>query len=91
MEILQAAGVAAGVVADARDLAADPQLAARGYWVDLPGGVQLDGVVPRLSDTPGAITAPGPRLGEHTDQVLRELLAMEQSAIDRLREERVIT
>jgi crotonobetainyl-CoA:carnitine CoA-transferase CaiB-like acyl-CoA transferase len=85
MQRLQGAGIAAGLVADGSDLAADPQLAARGYWAALPGGVQLDGVVPLLSATPGAIAAPGPRLGEHTDEVLQELLAMEQSAIARLR------
>lgn len=90
MQTLQAAGVAAGVVADATDLAADPQLAARGYWVGCPEGVQLDGVVPQLSATPGAVTAAAPRLGEHTDQVLRDLLAMAQSALDRLRRTGVI-
>ena len=90
MQRLQGAGIAAGLVADGSDLAADPQLAARGYWAELPGGVQLDGVVPLLSATPGAIDAPGPRLGEHTDEVLHELLAMEHSAIARLRTDGVI-
>jgi len=90
MQTLQAAGVAAGVVADATDLAVDPQLAARGYWVGCSDGIQLDGVVPRLSATPGAVVAAAPRLGEHTDQVLRDLLAMEQSALDRLRRTGVI-
>jgi crotonobetainyl-CoA:carnitine CoA-transferase CaiB-like acyl-CoA transferase len=90
METLQQAGIAAGVVADARDLDADPQLAAREYWVTLPGGVRLDGVAVRLSATPGAVTEPGPRLGEHSDEVLRDLLCMEQSAIDCLRSGGVI-
>jgi len=90
MQSFQQAGIAAGVVADARDLRADPQLTARGYWVECRDGTQLDGVVPRLSATPGAVAASGPRLGEHTDQVLRDLLAMEQSALDRLRRDGVV-
>jgi len=90
MEVLQSVGIAAGVVADARDLAADPQLAARGYWVTLPDGPTLDGVVVRLSDSPGGVTRPGALLGEHSDEVLRDLLRMEQSAIDRLRADGVI-
>jgi crotonobetainyl-CoA:carnitine CoA-transferase CaiB-like acyl-CoA transferase len=90
MHTLQAAGVAAGLVADARDLATDPQLAARGYWARCSDGTILDGVVPRLSHTPGAVAAPGPRLGEHTDDVLHELLGMEQSAIGRLRRDAII-
>jgi crotonobetainyl-CoA:carnitine CoA-transferase CaiB-like acyl-CoA transferase len=90
MQSVQQADIAAGVVADARDLLADPQLTARGYWVECRDGTQLDGVVPRLSATPGTVTASGPRLGEHTDEVLRDLLAMEQSALDRLRRDGVI-
>jgi formyl-CoA transferase len=31
----------------------------------------VPGVVPKLSATPGAIRAQAPRLGEHTDEVLR--------------------
>jgi crotonobetainyl-CoA:carnitine CoA-transferase CaiB-like acyl-CoA transferase len=90
MQTLQAAGVAAGMLADARDLAGDPQLAARGYWVSLPAGSTLDGIVARLWSTPGAVTAAAPRLGAHGDEVLRDLIAMEQSAIDRLRADGVI-
>ena len=90
MQTLQDAGVAAGLVADARDLAEDPQLAARGYWSVAGGEVAVDGVVPCLSDTPGSVAGPGPRLGEHTDEVLRGLLGMEQSAVDRLRLDRVV-
>jgi crotonobetainyl-CoA:carnitine CoA-transferase CaiB-like acyl-CoA transferase len=90
MRTLQDAGIAAGLVADGRDLAADPQLTARSYWAELPGGVQVDGIVPRLSATPGAIVAPGPRLGEHTDEVLHELLTMEHSAIARLRTDGIV-
>ena len=33
----------------------------------------MTGVVPRFSRTPGAIRFPGPKLGEHTDEVLGEL------------------
>src|SRR5207253_4861209 len=57
MEELQAHGIAAGVVQDARDLVEnDPHLRARGYWdrVEHPvaGAFDHEGVVARLSDTP---------------------------------------
>jgi crotonobetainyl-CoA:carnitine CoA-transferase CaiB-like acyl-CoA transferase len=95
METLQAVGVASGVVANGRDLCErDPQLAARGYWVTLPtpegGVVTLDGVAAKLSATPGFVAAPAPLLGEHTDEVLRSLLGLEQAAIERLREDGVV-
>ena len=50
----------------------------------------MDGAVARLSATPGSVRAPGPRLGEHTDEVLRHLLGMEQSAVDSLRASRIV-
>ncbi len=87
---LQAAGVAASIVADAADLCLrDPQLAARDYWqtVATPegGSVTYDGVPARLSATPGRVTAPAPLLGEQTDVVLRDVLGLGPDAIADLR------
>jgi crotonobetainyl-CoA:carnitine CoA-transferase CaiB-like acyl-CoA transferase len=95
MDSLQAVGVAAGLAANARDLCArDAHLCQRGYWaaVETPEGdrVTLDGVSPRLSRNPGCIVAPGPLLGEHTTLVLREVLRMDDTAIERLKRERVV-
>jgi formyl-CoA transferase len=41
----------------------------------LPDGtpVQVPGIIPKLGATPGAITAPAPELGAHTDTVLAGL------------------
>jgi crotonobetainyl-CoA:carnitine CoA-transferase CaiB-like acyl-CoA transferase len=93
-ERLQAAGIAAGVVADAEDLACDPQLAARGYFqtvVTPEGGCEIfDGVPFVASHTPGRITAPGPLLGEHTDEVLRDLLSLDDATLSELRADLVI-
>lgn len=95
MATLQAAGVAAGRVADARDLCArDPQLAARGYFVDVPtpegGTVRLDGPPFVLSETPAAVQGPGPLLGEHTDAVLAELLGLGTPELAALRADGVV-
>ena len=95
MERLQAAGVAAGRVADAADLCTrDPQLAARGHFVEMPTTegrtVRLDGPAFLLSDTPARVRGPGPLLGEHTDQVLREVLGLEAEEIAALRADGVV-
>ncbi len=92
---LQEAGVAAGLVASAADLCErDAHLRARGYWATVrgPGGEPLvyDGVAARLSNTPGFVAAPGPLLGENTDEVLRELLGLDGEEIDRLRRAGVV-
>jgi crotonobetainyl-CoA:carnitine CoA-transferase CaiB-like acyl-CoA transferase len=85
----QAAGIAAGVVQDARDLVEhDPQLRARGFYQAVAhpvvGTFLHEGVVPRLADTPGAIWHAAPRLGEHTRDVLAEWLGLGEGEMDRL-------
>src|SRR4029077_14117771 len=83
-------GGAAGRVADAADLCTrDPQLAARGHFVEVPTAegrtVRLDGPAFLLSDTPARVRGPGPLLGEHTDQVLRAVLGLGADEIAALR------
>ncbi len=98
MSRLQEAGIAAGVVANGEDLDRDPQLRARGYWAQLPAqengkteNVILDGPPFKLSKTPGYVAAPGPLLGEHTDEsILRRLLNYSDQQIAQLKAERVI-
>ena len=74
LEVLTRAEVPAGRIYDIADIASDPQYLARGMIQSfaLPGGgsVRLPGIVPRLEDTPGGVDWVGPRLGEHTREVL---------------------
>ncbi len=71
------AGVTVGPVCDIADLVDHPYLSERGILVELPddemGSVPMHAVVPRLSDTPGAIRRPAPTLGQHTTEILAEL------------------
>ncbi|TAL52181.1 CoA transferase [Pandoraea sp.] len=76
-EVLQAlteARVPAGKIYDVADIAADPHYQAREMILEsqLPDGtpVKLPGVLPKLSASPGQVSAPAPTLGQHTDEVL---------------------
>ncbi len=79
LELLTDAGVPAGSIYKADDIANDPHYAARDMIINLPepglGGelVPMPGVVPKLSITPGTVQRGAPRLGEHTDEVLAGL------------------
>ena len=89
-ECLQAAGVAAGMVQDGRDLVEhDPQLRARGFYpvVEHPraGAFVHEGVPIRLSGTPGAVWDAAPLLGADTERVLRELGGLTDPEIEDLR------
>lgn len=74
---LQAADVPASRIYTIRDIVADAQYAARdmirSIRLDDGSSLRVPGVVPKLSATPGGFEGGGPRLGEHTDEVLREL------------------
>ena len=71
---LDAAAVPAGRIYSVADIAADPQYQARDMIVqthDADGRpLRVPGIVPKLSDTPGRLRTPAPRLGEHTASVL---------------------
>lgn len=88
MEQLQAAGVPAGMVQDCADLHADPQIAHRGFFVELDhsemGPSHYDGPIFDLSETPIRLRAPAPLLGQHNEMVLRDLLGYDDEAIAEL-------
>ena len=50
----------------------------------------MPNVIPRLSETPGRIETLGPRLGEHTEEVLKSVLGVSDAEIASLRKKRVI-
>ncbi|MGW6403712.1 CoA transferase [Streptomyces sp. NPDC055134] len=84
--LLQEAGVPAVVVATGEDLVVDDEhLAARGFYPvlehPLAGPVPHEGIVARLTATAGALTRPAPLLGEHTREVLQELLGLDGDTI----------
>ena len=74
---LEAAGVPAGPIYTLDEVYADPQVRARDMVVETQhptaGRVRNIGIPVKLSETPGALRRPAPALGEHTDEVLREL------------------
>ena len=87
--LLEENGIPAGPVADAAELSQNAHFRERGALVEIDtpdyGALTMQGVVPRLSETPGAIRWVGPTLGEHTDQVLAGDLGLEPEAIASLR------
>ena len=89
LDLLHEAGVPAGLVYEPEDMFEDPHFQARDSIVRVPdeefGEVAMPAVVPRLSDTPGSVRERAPRLGEHTDAVLTELLGLSAQEIHDLR------
>ena len=78
--VMQKAGIAAAVVANAKDLAEDPQLLHRKHYEVLEhseiGPHSYENFAFRLSKTPGAPLKAAPCLGEHNAQVCTEILGL---------------
>lgn len=89
VEALEAAGVPNGPINNIKQVFEEPQVIARGMKIELQhptaGKVPLVANPMRFSATPLKHEAPPPTLGQHTDEILREVLGMDAEAIARLR------
>ncbi len=85
---LQSASIPSAPVLKAAELLHNPQLKARGFFQTLEredtGPLPYAGSAWRLSETPGKLGGPPPGLGQHSEEVLHDLLGMPQPAIEDL-------
>ncbi|EIE49266.1 CoA-transferase [Salipiger aestuarii] len=87
--LLEEHGVPCGLIYSAADMMKDPHFAAREAIVKLPhkdfGSIRMQNVTPRLSESPGKLRHVGPDLGEHTDEILGDLLKVTPERLKELR------
>ncbi|MDE2363613.1 MAG: CoA transferase [Hyphomicrobiales bacterium] len=87
MSELRTVGVPAGVAFTGSDLLEDPVLRARGHFWPLEhsemGTLAYNGPAYRFEATPSRLTRPAPLLGEHTDEVLKDVLGFSDDEIAR--------
>lgn len=94
--ILNDAGVPAGPVMSIADIAADPHFAARGMLAEVPdermpeGVVHMPGIIPRLTETPGAISHGGGELGADNEAIYGNLLGFDAQELARLQAKGII-
>jgi crotonobetainyl-CoA:carnitine CoA-transferase CaiB-like acyl-CoA transferase len=88
IDALVPSGVPCAAVRSLDEVLTDPQLLAREMIerVDHPtaGALRVLGLPIKLSDTPGAVDSPPPRLGEHTAAVLGDVLGLSADTVNRL-------
>jgi crotonobetainyl-CoA:carnitine CoA-transferase CaiB-like acyl-CoA transferase len=95
LERCYAARAPAGPLNTIADIFADRQFHARRMLQaiddpELPETVVVPATIPRLSETPGRIRHLGPRLGAHTEEVLKEVLELDDAEIAALRDKDII-
>ena len=88
-QLLVGNGIPMGAINDISEVVRHPQVAARGALVDVmhpaAGKVTMVGVPVRLSATPGSIRRPSPTLGQHTEEILAEVLGLGAAEVGALR------
>jgi len=92
-EKLNAIDVPCGPILDTSDIIDDAHLQVREMIVDVPhsqrGPFKTVGSPLKLSDSPVEITA-SPLLGEHTEEVLHEVMGYDKDKVDQLHKEGVV-
>lgn len=83
-----------GPIQDYADVANDPQVLVNQYIVEIDdpihGKVRVPGIPVKLSETPGKIRCLAPELGQHTEEVLQEVLGFSWDDLAKLKAEGVI-
>lgn len=94
LKLLGEAEIPCGPINTIDRVLSDPQILAREMVVEMEhpatGKFKLVGSPMKLSDTPVQYRIPPPLLGEHTEEVLRDILKYDRAKISRLREDKVI-
>ncbi|MBM3277562.1 MAG: CoA transferase [Candidatus Handelsmanbacteria bacterium] len=94
LRVLEEAGVPCGPINDIAQVAADPQVQARGMISRQQHPRAGEVVVPasplKFSDTPVELGTPAPLLGQHTEEVLVGLLGMGVAEVEALRQKGVV-
>ena len=88
------AGVPAGGILRASDIAEDPHYRARASLIEFDdpvnGKVAMPGVIPKLSHTPGEVKWTGPALGAHNHEIYEDLLKKTKTELEALQKEGIV-
>ena len=87
-------GIPYGLVYNAKDIYEDPQNRERGNIIEIEdqeiGPVEMQCVIPKLSETAGTVVSSAPILGEHNQEIYGGLLGLTDGEMEALREEEII-
>jgi formyl-CoA transferase len=94
LQLMEDFGVPAGLIYRAPEMIEDPHFKARNAIVNVQhpdfGDLRMQGVAPKLSETPGTIRGPSPQMGQHNEEVYLGLLGMTRERYDGLASRKVI-
>lgn len=87
-DLMSESGIPSGKIYRAPEMLEDAHFRAREAIIKTQhpkfGELMMQNVAPKLSATPGSIRRPGPALGQHNDEVYRELLEYDDERLAKL-------
>ncbi|WP_111657352.1 CaiB/BaiF CoA transferase family protein [Isoalcanivorax indicus] len=93
LSMMEDARVPAGPIYSAADMMADPHFQARGLFeqVEINGKpLKIPAILPRLTGTPGRTQWPGPEVGAHNEEILKQGLGLSDEAFAALQQQGVL-
>jgi len=94
LDLLEKHGVPSGLIYRTADMLDDPHFAARQAIVSTShprfGTLRMQNVAPRLSASPGSIRTPAPEVGQHNDEIYRDLMGLDTAQLAAYRSRGVI-
>ena len=94
VESMESIGVPCGPVNTIDKVVTDPQVLEREMIVEVEheatGAIKIPGIPIKLSKSPGRVERPAPNLSQHTVEVLKGLLEMNETEIEELKQDEVI-
>ena len=94
LDLMDRFGVPAGLIYRAPEMLEDPHFKAREAIVTTEhpdfGVLRMQNVAPKLSETPGSIRRPAPGLGQHNEEVYRQLLGYSAEKYAQLKAQKVL-
>jgi formyl-CoA transferase len=94
IRLLESANVPCGPINNFKEVFENEQVIARNVQIDVPhptaGTMKLVASPMKLSKTPTEVRMAPPTLGQHTEEILRERLHLDDAAIAQLREKGVV-
>lgn len=94
MDKLEEAGIPCAPINTVDKVIHDPQVNSRNMIVEtqhpVAGPVKMAGVPVKLSETPGSVETPAPLLGQHTEEILKELLGFDAAKVADLKARKVL-
>lgn len=89
LRLLDEAGIPSGPIYNIEDMTKDPHFNERNMFEQIDvegiGKLKVPGIIPKLSETPGGIEWAGPKLGQHNEEIIKQVAGLTDEQFEKLK------